>query len=786
MTSRDLFARASELFDQAIELPEEERLAFVRDQSGEDTELESEVISLLQAGARAGEFLGGSAIASIGGEDAWLGKTIGSYRLEGIIAGGGMGVVFRAHQEQPSRDVALKLIRGDALSRKALQRFELEAELLGQLDHPGIARVYDAGTTGAALGQQPYFVMELIDGLPLTEFAREMKLSTKDRIELLIRVCEGVNHAHQNGIVHRDLKPANILVRPDGQPKILDFGVARHLDDDVRATTFRTDAGQVVGTLPYMSPEQVRGQQDELDTRSDVYALGVLCYEVLTDRLPQALQGKSLIEAARVIEEDEPSSLGDGEQRFPSDLETIVRKCLEKDKEQRYGSPGELAADLQRFLDSEPILARPPSTVYQFRKFAKRNRGVVLTGAAGVAVLLAGLIVSVAGWSRAEHARARAETEAEKSRVLSEFMVTLLESPDPWESGPDVRVLDVLGNATSVIDRELGDLPEVAASAHLSLGDTYRGMGRYEDAEHHFRHALARLDAILEPGDPRLYPPLESLGDVFIDTGRLDSADSMAVRIRGVMPRLDPRGVEIIDALHFLGGLEEAHGRLEEAIPHIEDALARARASFGNQSEVTFVMAGALGNLLWQVDRLDEATPLMAAACEMGIALYGADNPDVLVMHNNLAYLYNANGDQALALETFEQVLKDKIRVLGELNSSTAMGYNAVAKQLYNMDRPAEAIPFHERALAIADSLLGDADVRTQSFRGSFALSLIDLGRPAEAEPILTGVYDAMVGLSGPEHPNTRKIAGVLADLYETLNQPTEAERYRGLAGPES
>ncbi len=782
MTLDDRFGLVQRIFAAALERPEDERIAFVRERSAGDSEVETEVLSLLRARARASGFLAGSAIASAGGEASWLGRTIGKYRLEEIVASGGMGIVFRASQMHPQRDVALKLIRGDAISRRALQRFEMEAELLGRLDHPGIARIYDAGVADAASGRQPYFVMELIDGVHLSEYARTHDLGLDERIRLLVRICEAVNHAHQHGIVHRDLKPANILVRADGQPKILDFGIARHTDHDLSATSFRTDVGQVIGTLPYMSPEQVRGDPAELDTRSDVYALGVLCYELLTGRLPQPLEGLTIVEAARVIEEDEPSSLGDRERRFPSDLETIVRKCLEKDKTRRYGSPGELAADLERFLASEPILARAPSAIYQLRKFARRNRGMVATVGAGVVVLLVGFAIAVAGWSRANVDRHQAEVEAEKSRLLNAFMVELLGAPSPDEEGTAVRVIDVLARADELVKERMGDEPEVAASAHLTLGHTFRGLGQYPDAERHYRESLRLSESILPLDDARLYPGLESLGDLLIDQGRLDEADSIAARIRAVAPHLDPNGAEHVDALYFFASLEEARGHMEEAIGHLETALQRSKAALGDTAEMTMVLEGALGNLYWQVDRSQDAVPLMESATAAFARRYGDDHPELLGMQNNLAYAYNAAGRQQQSLDLFLSILEKKRRVLGEMNSSTALGYHSVASEYRNMGRPADALPYHAAAVRLADEVMGQDDIRRHILRSGYGLSLLDVGRLDEAERYLRSGYQALKRRYGKDHERPRRLAKALARLYARKGDSLRAQRFRGLA----
>ena len=287
--------------------------------------------------------------------------TIGRYRIIRLLGAGGMGTVYEAEQDHPRRKVALKVLKYGLPSPDVLWRFEQEAEVLGRLQHPGIARIYEAGQAETGRGvAQPYFAMELVHGVPLLEYAQAHHLNTRQRLELMVKVSEAVQHAHQLGVIHRDLKPANILVEESGQPKILDFGVARVADREAQATR-QTEVGQIVGTLAYMSPEQVSGDPLAVDTRSDVYALGVILYELLAGRLPYPIS-RQLPEAVQTIREEEPTSLSSVNRTFRGDIETIVGKALEKEKTRRYASAEELAADIQHYLKDEPITARPPST----------------------------------------------------------------------------------------------------------------------------------------------------------------------------------------------------------------------------------------------------------------------------------------------------------------------------------------------------------------------------------------------------------------------------------------
>jgi TolB-like protein/predicted Ser/Thr protein kinase len=321
---------------------------------------------------------------------------IGHYRIIRLLGEGGMGAVYEAEQETPRRTIALKIIKPGFGSAEFLRRFEQEAQAMGRLQHPGIAQIYEAGTADTGWGVQPYFAMEFIRGKTLLEYAHDQHLTTHQRLDLVARVCEAVHHAHQRGLIHRDLKPANILVDETGQPKILDFGVARVTDSDMQATR-QTDVGQLVGTLAYMSPEQVLADPLQLDTRSDVYALGVILYELLAGDLPYNISSAKLHDAIQTIRDTDPAPLSSIQRFYRGDIETIVAKALEKDKDRRYASAADLAEDIRRHLANRPIMARPPSASYQLQKFCRRHKAGVIGTAAALALAASSAVVTWRG-----------------------------------------------------------------------------------------------------------------------------------------------------------------------------------------------------------------------------------------------------------------------------------------------------------------------------------------------------------------------------------------------------
>jgi WD40 repeat protein/predicted Ser/Thr protein kinase len=409
--------RVEELFDQALDLDPARRAAFLDEQCQGDAELRAAVEKLLQldSKAQAAELLLRSPLAATRPQafapPAPRFPAIARYRVLRLLGEGGMGTVYEAQQDNPRRSVALKVIRAGLTSGILLKRFAREAEILGRLRHAGIAQVYDAGVAESG---QPFFVMELIVGVPLDQYAREHALDAGGRLELVARVCDAVQHAHERGVIHRDLKPANILVEPSGQPKVLDFGVARPADLGLTASGGRTEAGQLLGTLSYMSPEQASGDPSAIDPRGDVYALGVLLYELLAHRLPYSLDELPLPEAVRVICEHEPSRLGSLDGRLRGDVETIVGKALEKDRGRRYPSAAELAADIRRHLRHEPIRARPMSSAARLARWCRRRPGTAALLAALAVVVLTSFALITWKWREADQQRRNAEDTAQR------------------------------------------------------------------------------------------------------------------------------------------------------------------------------------------------------------------------------------------------------------------------------------------------------------------------------------------------------------------------------------
>jgi len=487
---------------------------------------------------------------------------IGHYAIKGVIASGGMGTVYEAVQDKPHRTVAVKIIKQGIASPSALRRFEYESHLLANLRHPGIAQVYEAGThkvNGAAL---PFFAMEYIpEARRITEFAAHAKLSSRARLELSGKVCDAVHHGHQKGIIHRDLKPGNILVDSTGQPKIIDFGVARSTDSDVALTTIQTEVGQLIGTLQYMSPEQCAGDPNDIDTRSDVYALGVVLYELLCETHPYSVLRVSVLEAARIIRDQQPFRPSSINRTLRGDVETIVLKALEKDRSQRYQSAAELAGDIRRYFVGAAISARPPSMGYQLRVLVRRNKPFFGAIAALFVVLVGATAISTSLYLRADRARleatrqrdraveaeqhallaqqaereqrqladanaTRAQTAAETASQVRDFMIELFYVSDPTEArGNTITAREILDKGADRIKAELTEQPEVQASLMDAIGQVYAGLGLYDNAQALLEGALHTRRERLPADRGPIAESLNNLGALLSARGNFDQAE---------------------------------------------------------------------------------------------------------------------------------------------------------------------------------------------------------------------------------------------------------------------
>lgn len=416
--------------------------------------------------------------------DAHHPMKIGQYVIRRVIASGGMGTVYEAIQENPRRPVAIKVVKGSDVSESAVSRLKYEAQMLARLHHPGIAEIYEAGTYEDRGEFFPYFAMEYIPNAKnLSEYAKSRQLSIEERIKLFIQVCDAVNYGHQKGIVHRDLKPDNILVDSHNRVKVIDFGLAHATDSDLRHTKAQTEVGQIVGSLQYMSPEQFEGDSRDLDTRSDVYSLGVVLFELLSGFLPYDLNAKKVYEVASIIREKQPDTLRKSGIKIAAEVDIILQKCLRKEREMRYQTAFGLQQDLGRFLSGDAITARAPSLAYQIRIFTRKNKLLVGSFATAFALLIVGVIVSTS-------LLVRVSEESEKANKANRFLASIFETAVPIGFGNPVPISQLLDKSSDMLEGAFPDDPDIEADINHSLGVGYSFCEEYDNAREHLNRAL--------------------------------------------------------------------------------------------------------------------------------------------------------------------------------------------------------------------------------------------------------------------------------------------------------
>jgi serine/threonine protein kinase/thiol-disulfide isomerase/thioredoxin len=418
-------------------------------------------------------------------------KQIGQYQIRRLIASGGMGSVYAGQQQSPRRSVAIKVLNSEVSGSEGAGRLRYEAQLLARLRHPGIAEIYEAGTYEQDGKQLPFFAMEYIaNAKSITGYAVEKGLSTRQRLELFAEVCDAVHHGHQRSIVHRDLKPANILVDSSGRVRIIDFGIARATDSDLKQTSIQTEVGLLVRSAAYMSPEQFEADPRDIDTRSDVYRLGVVLYELLAGIMPYDAKSKSIYEVALLIKDEKPPLLGTKSPDCKGEIETIVEKALHKDRDHRYKSASGLAEDIRRYLNGEAIAAKPLSMKYQAQVFARRNKAVVGLMAAVLVLLISGISITTSLYVNVSKERQRAEEESQSAKRARDFLTSALRTFAPPGYGVEPGVAEVCDRAALELDGAFPDAPETEAEVRMSLAEAYWRMHRYEDAESHFSKAI--------------------------------------------------------------------------------------------------------------------------------------------------------------------------------------------------------------------------------------------------------------------------------------------------------
>jgi non-specific serine/threonine protein kinase/serine/threonine-protein kinase len=695
-------------------------------------------------------------------DDGW--KRIGPYRLIQRIGDGGMGEVWLAQQLEPvQRQVAIKLIKPGMDSARVIARFEAERQTLALMDHPAISKVFEAGTTPEG---RPYFAMEYVRGDAITTYCDRQRLTVRERIELFIQLCDGVQHAHQKGIIHRDLKPSNVLVSETDDrpiPRIIDFGIAKAMAQPLTERSLMTEMGSLVGTPEYMSPEQAEMTPLDVDTRSDVYSLGLLLYELLVGVLPfdrEALRNAPLDEVRRTIREVEaprPSTqatrVGDSAEvaarrqtqpgRLASllrgDLDWVTKKALEKERSRRYATANALAMDLRRHLLNEPVLAGPPSAIYRVGKFVRRHRVAAAAGGAIALLLVAFAATMAVQAGRIARERDRANQEAATAKQVSDFMVSLFRGFDPSEArGNTLTAREVLSRGARRIDEDLRDQPQVQARMRATIGTVYTGLGLYAEAEAILKEAMQAQQRVLGEDSAETLATEHALANAYWYQRKYSEAEPLYVNV--VNRRTRALGVDHRDTLQANFDLASVY-LIQKRWPEYEklglETLARQRRVLGDTHFDTLSSLNNLNNFYYLQGRYAEAEPIGREVFTVRARTLGPDHPSTLLAQHNLAANMDRLGLADAAEKLFLDVLDRRQRVLGKEHPSTATTLHILA--------------------------------------ASYARRK----RYTEAEPLALSAHEAVRKTLGEDHQTTRDIAALLAAIYDGAGRPREAAEWR-------
>jgi serine/threonine protein kinase/tetratricopeptide (TPR) repeat protein len=824
--------RVKELFADALDLADEPaRQAFLDRECAGDEELRRRLEALLRAHDQTQSALDQPLVAvaplqaatTLADEQAGT-ILVGKYKLLERIGEGGMGSVWMAQQTEPvKRTVAVKLIKSGGDSRAVLARFEAERQALALMDHPNIARVLDAGTTERG---QPFFVMELVKGVPITKFCDARKLTPRQRLELFIPVCQAIQHAHQKGIIHRDIKPSNVLValyddRP--VPKVIDFGVAKAAGARLTDETLHTGFGAIIGTPQYMSPEQATLNNLDIDTRSDIYSLGVLLYELLTGSPPfvrKELEKAGMLEILRVIREVEPlkpstkistadalPSLAANRGMEPTqlarllrgDIDWIVMKALDKERARRYETANGLAMDIQRYLADEPVLAGPPTVVYRLRKFVKRHKGRVVAASLVLLALLAGMVGTTVGLIRARWAEAAAQADAQRARdaekkaadeeavarEVSDFMRNdLLAQAGPHARADRHAMPDANIKMRTVLDRAAESIPGkfsrplVEAAVRLTIGDAYVELGEYKAALPHLERALELYRRERGPDHPETLHAALSVGRLYqLKADFRRAVPLLTDTLAACRTVLGNEDYATLTAMNLLATIHEARGRYRLAEPLYREALETRRRVKGEDHPDTIVSLGNLGLLYQRQGKEKEAEKLTRQALDMSCRVQGPEHPDTLTAMMNLAVMYSLQARHEKAQELANDAVDLHKRVYGEEHVATLTAINNLACVYEAAGQFDEAEPLYVRVLKTRRRVLGEVHPDTIVSVSNLGVLYMKQGKIDEAEQLLENAAETASRVLDEEHPDVLLLKGNLVQLYRDRNKRAEAEK---------
>ncbi len=828
------YERRKALFLAVSELNDSERQAFLDRECARDDDLRREVEALLNAPAPDRLKPGGALeIVGVSSDDSNVshspGVNIGNYRLLERIGDGAFGEVWVAEQENPVRPrVALKILKAGMDTREVLARFEAERRALAKMNHPNVAKVFDAGATPQG---RPYFVMEYVPGVPITEYCDTSRLSIRQRLELFVDVCRGVQHAHQRGIIHRDLKPHNILVTIHGgraEPKVIDFGVAKAALGDEDEETYKTEAGRGIGTPEYMSPEQTGKVESDTDVRTDVYSLGVVLYELLTGTLPldfRSMRRARFDKIAEMICESDPptpstrlSTLASASvtrtngaepetlsasrgctlhalvRSLKGDLDWIVARTLEKDRRRRYESVAALAEDIRRHLDHQPVIAAPPSTAYRFHKLVRRHRNAVAAGGFAIVVLLLATVISIyfayrerlqsqlAHEARVQEAAHRREAEAARDRALAikRFLIEALQSHDPHAPGgrTDMLVSEAMHRAISLLDEgQLKEQPRVVTELLNAISTILLNLGKPSEAEQVARQALQWYETNHHDDESDKAECQGNLGFCLISLGRPDDALEQFEAALRIKRRTDSQHDHVtVKLLNGIGFAFEDLGRPAEALQYHEAALESCSTLTNGDHNELAACIGNLASCLSSLGRPEDALSRYQEALDMCRRIFDGDHPDVATGLNNVAHCLKAMGRNPEAEMRYRESLAMRERLWPKDHPDVAESLGNLADCLFNQGQLHEALPLYERCISMLENIYGPDHPRAATARFGMSACLAALGRKPEAAEQLRTVIRIRRQILPLVHPDTAVAEMSLGGLLIQIGEFEQAE----------
>ncbi len=778
------YNQINELFDAALDLPAPERPAYLASACAGNPSLLQQVTQLLATHERAAHFLAPSDVPP---------STIGPYSIQRVLGEGGMGTVYLASQSEPiRREVALKIIKPGMGSKAVIARFESERRALALMDHPNIAQVLDAGATPQGL---PYFVMEFVDGLPLTTYAERHHLPIRQRIELFLPVCQAIHHAHQKGIIHRDIKPSNVLVKTVGGqpiPKVIDFGLAKALDADLSGHSLLTHAGIILGTLQYMSPEQAAPGHIDIDIRTDVYSLGALLYELLTGTPPLDTgelareNVQSLLERIRDHEPIAPS-LRNRASALDRELDWIPLKALEKERARRYESVYGMARDLERYLAGEPVEAAPPSRAYRVRKFVRRHRLPFAVGGAAVVLLVAAVVVSIALALRARQAEqvANAVNEFLRSSVLAQADPRNQARPNV-SPDPNLTVRTALDRAARNVEGKFPDQPLVEAAIRETIANAYFGVAVFAPAQQQVDRAIALRRATQGENHRDTLKSRRLLASLVSIQGNYAQAETLYSQLLPLhRQHLGPDDPDTLAAMTNLAQAYRLVAKLEPAISLLREALASASRILGPEHPDTLEIMSSLAATSVEQGAPADAEQLGLRVVEGRRRTLGEEHPDTLRAMTSMGFICNRIRKFKEEEEWYRRVLSIQRRVNGVAHPDTLITMYNLAGVLSNRGEHKEALALLLENRAARGKVYPPGHPRTMRLLVHLAGAYANVGQREKEAPLLEEALAGQTKALGPTHPDTLKtmymLAGALRDKNPSRAESLLRESYNGL-----